>query len=176
MTIDELDGERVLELRYAFGGSGVSVDETFLFQPDVPVIAAEYRFSVSRDLWQMPPMPGLSWEFTATTSPSTWGPERTDTPEFYNWYWRDSNILPIETQKIRRDPRQVGVTGYLPAPALAGIDPDDLPQIERFDAIQSLENLLRNNLSDGLDGNTAPSTAVSGARGTRDTLTPTRGK
>jgi hypothetical protein len=176
VTVDELEGARVVELRYRFDGTGVSVDESFLFQPNVPVIAAEYRFSVSRDLWQDAADAGLSWEFTANTSPSTWGPERTDTPEFYTWYWRDTNILPVETHQIRRDPRRVGVTGYLPAPALAGIDPDDLPSIERFDAIQSLEGLLRNNLSDGFDGNNAPSAGVSGAQGTRDTLTPTRGK
>ncbi len=132
----------VVDLQYELTGVGVSVDESFEFQPQWPVLREEYRFSVSRELWQKAADEGLAWEFSASSTPRTWEPKRADTTDFFTWYWAESNVEPLPAGEPASRAKTVTVEGYLPAPALAGIDPDELPQLESLTEILMLEERL----------------------------------
>lgn len=148
VTVEDPGDARVLDVHYTFTGEGISVDESFLFQPELPVLKAEYKFSVSRELWQEAADKGLTWEFSATAEPRTWEPARDDTPDFFSWYWRDYSIEPLE-EGSRATPRSIAVTGYLPAPVLAGYDPEALPDVNDLENILDFTASLVNDFRDG---------------------------
>jgi hypothetical protein len=133
---------RVVDVQYTFKGTGITVDESFLFQPEWPVLSSRYSFSVARELWQKAADQGLKWEFTARTEPRTWRPARADSPDAYTWAWRSTNIDPLAPDDTTRVPLAVLVSGYLPAPVLARYDPEELPGIEALDEITRFERFL----------------------------------
>jgi hypothetical protein len=98
---------------------------------------------VSRDLWQEAADLGLAWEFSAVTQPRTWPPERADTPDYYNWYWRLTNVEPVDTSSNFNIPRSVWVSGFLPAPVLAGFDVEQLPDFESLEDVMAFENSIQ---------------------------------
>jgi hypothetical protein len=148
VTVPDVGDAQVIDLQYRFNGEGITVDETFLFQPEIPVLKAEYRFSVSRELWQEAADQGLTWEFSATAEPRTWQPTRADSPDFFSWYWREYSIEPLD-EEAQRVPRSITVTGYLPAPVLAGLDPDSLPNLNDLEGILDFTASLVNDFQDG---------------------------
>ena len=164
IAIPDLHGAVVVDLTYRFLGDGVTVDESFLFQPQWPQLDATYSFSVSRDLWQEAVDQGLHWEFNATTFPLTWDPARDDTPENFTWVWMRTNMEPMPENAILPNARRVDVKGYLPAPALAGINPEDLPELDALQALAELENQLRQaeRMVRDQTASTGPSTESSG--------------
>jgi hypothetical protein len=170
VKILELGEVRVIDLQYRLEGAGVTVDESFLFQPDWPVLRSEYSFSVSRELWQEAANQGLAWEFSAQTEPRTWQPNRDDSPEFYTWYWRLNNAEPVDPNSSFTTARAIVVTGYLPAPALAGFDPEELPNLKDFEDILAFESRLQQTFDD--ESQSARTVGASGAMMNSNTSGP----
>jgi hypothetical protein len=135
------DGKPVVDLQFKLEGAGITVDESFPFTLSWPVVEGYYRFSVSRQLLQQAADRGLSWDFSATTRPRVWPPTKDDDPEYFSWYWRVDASKPVIPDAPGEDSR-VSVLGFLPDPALAGIDPDDLPELESLADIRRFEDRL----------------------------------
>ncbi len=173
----DLEDAVVLDLDYRFVGNGVTVDEAFVFQPEWPLLDATYSFSVSRDLWQEAADQGLEWEFVSMAYPRPWDPERRDTPEHFRWLWHETGMEPVAEDATIQTARRVEVKGYLPAPALAGIDPDDLPRIDALRELSDLEARLRqgDRMMREEGGVSGPGTTTSG-RGSGGQLPERSGK
>ena len=171
VTVKRDDKQPVIEIAYDLEGAGISVDETFAFQPHVPVLDARYSFSVSRDLWQSAAAAGMAWDFQASTQPNGWTPKRDDTPDLFTWYWEEKGLEPVRPNR-REKPKEVSVTGFLPNALLAGFSSDDLPDVRVLDDVLAFQQRLERLMSAGQlsDGPASIATAPSQPRApTRDT-------
>jgi hypothetical protein len=151
VVVPELDGRRVVDLQLRLSGTGISVEEHFDFTPDFPVLIGEYAFAVSKDLLQSAADQGLNWEFTAHATPRTWEASSNDDPDFFVWYWRKEGARPVDPENPRSKDYTVSVSGFLPAPALAGFDPEKLPNIKSLHDILAFQERLTTDYDRGSD-------------------------
>lgn len=142
VDVPDLDGRKVVDLQIQLSGIGISVEEHFDFTTDLPVLIGEYAFAVSKDLLQDAANQGLDWEFTANATPRTWNAKSNDDPDFFVWYWRKEGSRPIDPDDPLAKDFTVSVTGFLPAPALAGFDPEQLPDIHSVTDILAFQDQL----------------------------------
>lgn len=146
VTVERPDAEPVVQIAYELEGMGISVDETFLFQPERPVLEGRYRFSIQRVLWQEASSAGLAWNFQAATQPNAWEPTRDDTPDFFTWAWRADDTIPAAPDAFRK-PMAVTVTGFLPNALLASFESEELPDVAALEEVlafqQRLERMMR---------------------------------
>lgn len=165
----------VFDLQFKLAGEGISVSERFPFTLEIPVVEAVYRFSVSRDLLQRAADRGLSWDFAATTRPRVWPPTKADDPEYFTWYWRVDASKPL-VPDAPGDDAWVSVTGFLPDPALAGIDPDQLPEVESLAEVAQFERRLIEQIQTEDRATPSGSSGSGGRGGATSVEVPTGGK